>query len=241
MTITKQNMRHKHYITLLLLSTIFFACGHEVKDDNNTTDKYRWGKKPVICVINIDGTGSYNYLEKAKNTALNIINTLPSQSRIYIRWISENSILDKNNIISAILPGVKTSSSNPYISQKTKDNIDKQKELNNKLKQETIESLISAKSPKANKTDIYGCLAAASERFKNHSDKKAFLILMSDMKDNVGRKFNNYMLNGVEVLILDFQSDDNSFEAKEKWTEELLEKGASNVSFAEIDEQIFFK
>lgn len=190
--------------------------------------------EPVACVIMIDGTGSYEHIDKAKATARKVIAGLPPGSKVYVRWITENSQSDKSGIISAQLPTI----------EKPKNSFDMREKQRyaatvakiKKQRQEIFETLSGAVSPKATRTDIYGALAAASMRFEGNGGMKSMLVLMTDMDDNVRKEDLDVILNNASVRILDFQVGQNDAELKTYWRKYLSSRGAGKVDFAYLDD-----
>lgn len=229
----------KKFVAFLCIGTIM-SCGKIERIDNETNNNVmKWGKDPVVCVIGIDGSGSYSNIEKAKNTVQSIIKTLPGESKVFVRWITGNSINDNNSIFSLILKKEKVNN-NPYASEKQKKEVKKTNDYSKAVK-DSINLLIThSKFPKSNKTDIYGFLAAATERFKNN-DMKPVLIILSDMKDNTNKKYNNIDLTDSKVMVLDYQSDQYSIDNKDMWNNKLNEYGAEDVEFRTPDDFLTFK
>lgn len=239
--INKKNMTNtKILIAALFITLLISGCGKTEKvEKNSKKDVLKWGKDPVVCVIGIDGSGSYNNIEKAKNTVQSIIKTLPGESKVFVRWITGNSINDNNSIFSIILEKEKVNN-NPYASEKQKKEVKKTNDYSKAVKDSINLLITDSKFPKSNKTDIYGFLAAATERFKNN-DMKPVLIILSDMKDNTNKKYNNIDLTHSKVMVLDYQSDQNSIDNKDIWSNKLTEFGAENVEFRTPDDFLTFK
>jgi hypothetical protein len=191
-------------------------------------------QSPKTYVIFIDGTGSYNYLDKAKQTIAQKIKEAPVGSMFLVRWITENSNADKYSIISAVLPDNSGSSSNPYKNSKTKKNETKAKTQDAVVRNKLIQEIMNAKSPNAQRTDVYGALFAATERFENYDNEK-ILMIFSDLADNVGNKYDSLSLNGAIVKILDFQTD-KSGNNKKYWSDTFYKLGASDIEFRHPDE-----
>ena len=190
--------------------------------------------EPVACVIMIDGTGSYEHLDKAKHTARKVIAELPAGSRVYVRWITENSQSDRRGIVSTQLPRI----------EKPKNSFDLREKQRyttavtriRKQRQEIFDALSAAASPRAMRTDIYGALAAASVRFDGSIEMKPLLIMMTDMVDNVRNSHIEVNLKNARVKILDFQVGSNDAELKSNWRQYLSSHGASGVDFAHLDD-----
>lgn len=193
--------------------------------------------EPLVCVIAIDGTRSYRFLSKAKEITINVVKRLPDGSRVYVRWITEDSNSDKASIVSATIPDTRRPK-NPFdVKAKEMRKVMMAKKLH--ILRQIINAINSAKSPMARKTDIYGALYAAGERFSNAPDMPHLLILLSDMEDNAGNQY-SINLNSADVWILGYQVSSKEEGRKRKWTEYLTSVGASKVKFNHIDEPLSF-
>lgn len=196
--------------------------------------------EPVVCVMLIDGTGSYEYLEKAKQTAASVVRMVPGGSKIYVRWITENSILDRSAIVSALLPTEPAELKNPFTNPQVKFRYKSVLKKNRAIREQIISQITKAKSPKAMRTDIWGGLLAASERFKTNPNMKPMLIIHSDMIDNVDNRYSTIDLTNVTVRILDFQTDTKSEVTKQQWTQHFSSLGAKTVEFYYLDDVLRF-
>jgi hypothetical protein len=195
--------------------------------------------EPLVCVISIDGTGSYKYLDKAKQIVTNLIQRQQGCNKIYVRWITEDSTSDSNAVASAAFPDT-AKPKNPFdVKEKRRYEILLVKDR--QIRQQVIRTIINAESPEANRTDIYGALYAAGERFISNSDMYPVLIILSDMEDNVGKKEQySVNLNGADVIILGYQVSSEEEGRKQRWAEYLSSIGAGSVSFSHIDEPLRF-
>ncbi|MEW6418374.1 MAG: hypothetical protein AB1480_09670 [Nitrospirota bacterium] len=222
---------------LIIILMIFFSTISAIGCDFKKSRAESAEVKPVVCVINIDRTGSYQFLNKAKEITINIIKRLPDGSRVYVRWITEDSNSDRASIVSAIIPDTRRPK-NPFdVKAKEMHKVLMAKKLH--IQRQIINAINSAKSPMARRTDIYGALYAAGERFGNASDMPPLLILLSDMEDNVGNQY-SINLKGADVRILGYQVSSKEEGRKRKWSEYLRSAGASNVRFSHIDEPLSF-
>lgn len=199
--------------------------------------KQRAEVKPLICVIAIDGTGSYKYLDRAKYIVIDVVNSLPDKSKIYVRWITGDSNSDNASMVSAIIPATKKKN-NPF-DQKGKRMAEIANAKKIRIIKQVIKVINDAKSPDAGRTDIYGTIYAASERFNNNPDSPLLLILITDMDDNAGNK-GKYTIDlvGAEVKILGYQVGTNAEGYKQMWNDYLIGVGAGNVEFQHIDEPL---
>lgn len=225
----------KAFIFILALITfIITGCDSLKKGKPHSTKP-----EPVICVIAIDGTGSYNYLDRAKQTAVNILRSLPDNSKIYVRWITESSNSDRSSIVSVVIPDTKPPK-NPF-DVRGKKRHESLKARRNQVYTQAVKAIDSAKSPRAGRTDIYGALFAASERFNGNAEMKPLFIALTDMVDNVNAKDTYTInLNGSEVRVMNYQVDPQEDGRKKYWTNYLAEVGADSVEFKHIDEPITF-
>jgi len=194
----------------------------------------------IICIILIDGTGSYKYLDKAKQTAASLVRTLPGGSKIYVRWITENSVLDRYAIVSGLLPNDPSEIRNPFANPQVKARYRSILKKNRMVREQIIAQIINAKSPSAKRTDIWGGLLAASDRFKSNPNLKPMLIILSDMIDNAGKNYSTIDLMNATVRVLDFQIDTRVETTKQKWTKILTNAGAASVQFYTLDEPLMF-
>ncbi|MBI5410306.1 MAG: VWA domain-containing protein [Nitrospirae bacterium] len=194
----------------------------------------------TVCVVAIDGTGSYAYLPKAKGTVRKVIQSLPAGSKVYVRWITEDSVSDKYSIVSAVLPEAVSKSKNAF-DLKSKKKVKIAAIQDRQIREQISKIVDEVKSPKALRTDIYGGLYAASVRFQSNPSMRPILILLTDMDDNA-RKSDAYMVNlsMAEVKVMDFQAGPDDVVRRQEWEAYLKAKGAESVSFLTIDEPINF-
>jgi hypothetical protein len=220
----------KNYLILILI-TIFLlpSIGCEFKKTKLESAEV----KPLACFIAIDGTGSYRFMNKAKEIVINIIRGLPDGSHVYVRWITDDSVSDRAAIVSAIIPDTKKPI-NPFDV--------KARELHKALtakkiqiQRQIINVVMNAKSPRSERTDIYGTIYAAAERFNNVPDMPHLLILLSDMEDNVGNQY-SVNLKDTDIRILGYQVSSKEEGRKKKWVDYFSSIGARNVRFSHIDE-----
>ncbi|MCX7698036.1 MAG: hypothetical protein N2114_01025 [Candidatus Goldbacteria bacterium] len=194
-------------------------------------------KKSSQCMFLIDGSLSYKSTDKAKESLKNIIMKDNSCVKIYVRWISDDSYLDKNIITSQALNDV-NKINNPFgiKAKKIKEKLIKENEV---TKKNIINAVNSSKSPNSQLTDIYGALMASSVRFMREPNLKPMLYIFSDLEDDANKK-NHYeiKLNGVTVYVMDFQTNNNSEFLKNHWTRFFKNAGAQTVDIMHLDEPI---
>ena len=218
------------YIFTVLVLILLLSSGCGLKKQHEEV-------QPLVCVIAIDGTGSYKYLDNAKNIVMDVVNALPDKSKLYVRWITQDSNSDSASIVSAIIPVTKKKI-NPF-DQKGKRLAEISKGRKIKIMNQVTKVINGAKSPKAGRTDIYGTIYAASERFSSNPDSLPLLILLTDMDDNVGNKEKYTIdLGGADVKILGYQVGPNADGYKKMWSDYLISVGAGEVDFQHIDEPL---
>lgn len=219
--------------TLVLVCLVIVAgCRKSVHDAQSPENS---SFKKVVCVICIDGSKSYKYLDQAKKTVAGILASLPPGSKIYIRWIADDSVKDSFSILSTVLPE-KGKKGSPFdVKNKKNQDIIKAKDV--KIRKSAIKIILQAVSPKSNRTDIFGAVYAAGERFKISADRVPLLVLLTDMEDDAGKeKTYDIALNGASVKIMAFQTGKNDITIKKNWSEYLSGHGASKVEFLPMDE-----
>jgi len=195
-------------------------------------------EKPVQCIIAIDGSGSYEHLDRAKYLSRREISGLPGGSMVMARWITDQSNADQASIVSAKLPAVPEKPENVF-SPKKQERYRRQVLRGRAIRKQIFERLHRASSPEAEYTDIWGALYAAAERFRNTAEYRPRLVLMTDMVDNVGRRFEELDLAGVDIRVY-YQSDPESGTNKATWERKLKELGAADVRFIYMDEVVSF-
>lgn len=196
--------------------------------------------RPQCCVVFIDGTGSYKYLDRGKKVAISLLNSLPPESKVFVRWITEDSYSDKASIISLLLPPVPSAPS--ALNQRAKDAYSDFIARRQRFYSKAAATINTAVSPHAMKTDIWGALYAASERFDSNPNLEPLLVLMTDMDDNVGRSFDAFSLKGVKTEIMAYQVDPHvkGNSRKKQWGGILKQLGVSSVEFKHMDEILAF-
>lgn len=199
---------------------------------NKDTQPKKKDADSYYYIVMLDGTGSYLYHEKAKRSTIQILKNTPGIKKIVIRWISEDSISDKNSIASGEFEEISVENPFNMLGKKLK----KKLALNANIKKDgIIKEILNAPSPKAPRTDIYGALAAATARFEGVEPLKPVLILFTDMQDNTRKKYYKINLNGAKVKIMDFQVGNDIDKIKNYWSQYLIKHGASSVEFKYID------
>lgn len=197
-------------------------------------------EEPQVVFIAMDGTGSYRYLDRAKEVTIQLVEKLPPGSKVFVRWISADSYSDQASIVSAILPPIPVlpSALNRRANAAYRDSLARRKAFYDRLHQ----VIRQAQSLRAPKTDIWGALYAAAERFEGNPGKVHRLVLMTDMDDNVGRSYDDFSLAGAKAEIMAFQADpyQKGKSRKKQWTSHLTKLGAASVEFKSMDEVLVF-
>ncbi|HQG79206.1 MAG TPA: hypothetical protein PK564_02600 [bacterium] len=206
------------------------------------TSLFAWAnprKEPhsAQCIFLIDGSQSYKYLDKAKDTLMNTIITDNSCVKIYVRWISDDSYLDKNSITSAMLNDV-NKINNPFSITAKRQKAKLMRE-NEEIKRNIINTVKNSKSPNSPITDIYGALMASSARFSREPNLKSKLFIFSDLEDDA-KKENKYTINllNTNVYVMDFQSNEESEVLKRYWINFFKKAGAMSVDIRHMDEPL---
>jgi hypothetical protein len=218
-------------VLLAILMLFIVSCkGHSSKNE-------KMEHEPIACVIAIDGTRSYKYIDKAKQTTARIVQNLPGNSKVYVRWITKDSLSDKCSVVTALFPNT-SKPHNPF-DVKAKQRYHTALIKFQQTSKQATKAIIDSQSPRAGQTDIYGALYASSVRFSGNTDMKRVLILLTDMDDNVGNKDKlNINLENVTVKIMDFQAGPEDDKRKEQWLAYLTSRGAASVQFLPIDEPL---
>lgn len=223
-------------ISILLLSLATLGC---------SGGKTASGKKveipKVCCVISIDGSASYEHLEQAKATVLRAIVGLQDSSKVYVRFITEDSMNDKAGIVSFIIPPEPVKPANTFNVQA------KNRYLATAARYAAMKRKIggiigNAPSPRAGHTDIYGALLAASVRFENSEGMAPLIIMLTDMLNNVKTYSNaDIDLRGAAVWVLNYESSPEGQKVKNFWTDYCVQHGAEEVLFLPMDEPLSFE
>ena len=193
-----------------------------------------------IVVFGIDDTGSYGLWEKAKSIACQIVSQLQPGDAFNCRRITDSSYLDSSLIFRLELPLMEEKESNNPYDRKAKNLREQQLSWIRAIKGQACSRLSGLKPANSRRTDIYGFVAAAADRFAlAPKDYKRILILASDLEDNVGYqpKLN---LAGARAAVLGFQSSKDPVRTqrlKETWTRKFTEAGAARVIFLPLEEK----
>jgi hypothetical protein len=227
--------KHPLYVSII----IFFLLGCQDKN----TEQAVTNAKPEpsrIIVLGIDETGSYKLWAQIKNTTISIIQQLKPGDVFYFRRITDASYLDTCTIFRLELPVIEESKNDNPFDRKAKNVRGAQVGRINSLKNEACQRLSAVQFTNAKRTDIYGFLAASSDRFAlAPKDFKRILVIASDLKDNVGYKV-KLDLSGVVVAVIGFQTSKDPGEThrlKQDWIKKLTDAGAVRVIFLSVEEK----
>jgi hypothetical protein len=221
-------------VTFLILS-----CQSDKAEADAQSAETRHAVRAVV-VFGIDDTGSYGLWEQAKSIACRVVDQLQPGDILNCRRITDSSYLDTCLILKLAMPLIEELGNNNPFDRKAKRVMRQQDSGIKALKREACNRLSGLRSTNSKRTDIYGFVAAAADRFalapKEH---KRILILASDLEDNVGYqpKMN---LAGAQVAVLGFQSSKDPVKTqrvKQSWTKRFTEAGATRIVFLPLEEK----
>jgi hypothetical protein len=189
----------------------------------------------VTVVVCLDGSRSYRVLEKAKADAIRVVKGLGPSSRVFCRWITDQSDGSECVIFSAIIPSAPEPLKNPF-DLRARQRILRQQKLVSDFSTTVSLTLKQAARPNSRGTDIWGALFAAGQRLREAPHRRR-LLLMSDLNDTCARYYPGIWLPDVEVWVLDYQSPGASDAATRGfWTEAMIRRGARSVRFILADD-----
>lgn len=178
-------------------------------------------EKPKVIVTIVDLSASFN--PEKDNTIVklnNILDCIEPEDCFYFICIAEKSFSDKNLL---------------YINQhantsEIQDNLDYYKRKDS-LK-ESVSSIIKGHSAK--RTDVLGAFYRAQVIFEDKgNDYDKYLIIFSDLSDNVNKSAYNIRLDSVDVLALFAGTDKADFKVaytqNDKWQDILSRSNAKSV------------
>jgi len=191
-----------------------------------------------VIVFGLDETGSYSFRKRAVDIAKSVIADLKPGDTFYLRQITDKSYLDSCSVFRLSVPDVIEKPKNEF-DRGARATWLKNVRQAGEVKTKAIDVLSNLNLVKSSRTDIFGFLSAASDRFEternNISDK--IIIIASDMKDNCNRKAVANLV-GVKILVAGFETGENPVETKqvkEKWTKILEKCNAKTVLFLPAD------
>ena len=227
-------------LPFILVFTVWLAGCQSDKGNTASSDAAKKQAPRSIVVFGIDDTGSYELWEQAKNIACRIVEQLQPGDTSYCRRITDSSYLDACLILRLQLPLIEDPGNNNPFDRKAKKIKRQQQSRVDTLKKETCTRLSVLRPTNSKRTDIYGFVAAAGDRFTLASlDHKGILILASDLEDNVGYQ-PKVNLSGVQVAVLGFQSSKDPVKTqrvKQSWTQKFTEAGAKRIVFLPLEEK----
>lgn len=192
----------------------------------------------LLAIYGIDESGSYSLREKSIAVAGNILSELKGGDVFYVRRITDASYDDKCGIYRLEVPEIGEPPKNKF---DKRGRYEWQRRVNavQALKGEASNALARLAPVKAKKTDIWGFLAAAADRFQAEcrDDCHKVIVIASDMKDNCNREV-KMDLKGVTVIIAGFESGGDpalALKIKQGWTKSLQKYGVSAVVFLPPD------
>jgi len=194
---------------------------------------------PLIVLCGIDGSRSYNYLENSKDKFRKLVNSFQSETSVCIRWITEDSYLPLNAIVTSDLPSVKMESDINVFDKRQKIRYAIQKREFLRAKEEILMKINRAQNPRSDYTDILGFLVLCSERITQFNGREVYIIISSDLKNNVNKYLqylNKDSLKSSHIFILAYEHTDPGFRIV--WTERFKNWGAKDIRFFAPDEEM---
>lgn len=134
-------------------------------------------------VIVVDMTGSFDYWKESCEGISSIIGEMMPGDRLYVTGITATSFFDGNLLLNAYIPMPKYT--NELYSEKYISGIENAR----KKLQQQWQDKVNTITPDAQETDVVGGLLYASTIFANAQAKSNYLIIFSDLEDNVAQKF----------------------------------------------------
>ncbi len=198
--------------------------------------------KPGLHIIAIDGTRSYNFLDRAKALTCEYIKSAEPGSVIVVRWITADSYQPDNSIITDRLGEPRPPedpSSNPFDPKGRLDLRIFESRLT-EARNRIIAAVTSARTPGAGYTDPYGFLLVASERIRLlEPGQAAHIVIASDMRANRfqhERFLRPDSLKGASVRVIAFEQHDPQLRGR--WERKFSSWGALSVRFSAPDEPL---
>ena len=230
----------KNPLYVIIFTLLLLGCQDTKTEQVSTTKEESEPRPGRIIVLGIDETGSYRLWPQVKNIAAIIIQQLEPGDIFYFRRITDVSYLDSCTIFRLELPAIEEIKNDNPFDRKSKKRKSSQIIRINLLKKEALKRLAAVEFTNAGHTDIYGFLAATSDRFG--LAPKSFhriCIIASDLKDNIGYKA-KLDLSGGHIAVIGFQSSKDPAKTqrlKEYWVKKLTDAGAVRVVFLSIEER----
>jgi hypothetical protein len=159
--------------------------------------------QPILVIVGIDGSRSYDFQSQAVKSIPGILDELPPGSRVVAWWISGDSYLPENSIITDTVPEAPVlRADNPFDKRARVARTRNQEDLA-AWRKSVVDAVAGKRSPRAEFTDIHGFLLLASERL---ADWKGVgrVVIFSDLQNNVDRHtryLQEKMLRGAPVIV----------------------------------------
>jgi len=237
-------MKRVIIICLLLFITAAISACHNPKRKTTETESKAKDKPKKIVMMGIDDTGSYHLLDQAKHIASHFIMQLEPGDVFYLRRITDKSYSDSCNFFRLELPQTEVSAIKNPFDRKARKQRKALEHHTQALKREAIKKIKEMKPIGARKTDIFGFLAVASEKFSHKGQNiKPIVIIASDLQDNVRFK-PDLILSDVTVAVVGFQVMNDPKETakcRDKWKNVFNKAGASKTIFIRSDEKVNIK
>lgn len=191
-----------------------------------------------VVVFGLDETGSYELRRQGVVILKGVVQQLQPQDVLYVRRITDQSYVDqKCTVLRLAIPSLPEKPKNNF-DMKSRTKWQQAAQSCELLKAKAIKAIDEIQPVKAPKTDIWGFLLAAQERLNQEPDEaQKFILVSSDMKDNVLYK-PDLKLNGIRIMVVGFEKQADpvaSRKLENQWREQLLKKGAQSVEFFSAD------
>jgi len=186
--------------------------------------------KSKIIVVLMDNTGSFKgFLHRSLSNCSEVVNALEAGDELVIMPIDKESLSNAHSPLSIKIPQSKTT----LVTRQYRDGV-------KMIKTAGIQRIMEIeKSPRAHSTDLTGALVRAASLLKGEqfANSGRFLLIYSDMDDNIGRKvLNGTTLSGTVVRFMYTELSEKSQKNVEQWKEFLLKLGASRVDVQTPDQ-----
>ena len=191
-----------------------------------------------VVVFGLDETGSYELRRQGVVILKGIVQQLQPEDVLYVRRIIDQSYVDqKCTVLRLAIPALPEKPKNNF-DMKSRTKWQQATQSCELLKAKASRAIDEIQPVKAPKTDIWGFLLAAQERLNQEPDEaQKFILVSSDMKDNVQYK-PDLMLNGIRIMVVGFERQADPVATRKlenQWREQLLKKGAQSVEFFSAD------
>ena len=191
-----------------------------------------------VVVFGLDETGSYELRGQGVVILKGIVQQLQPEDVLYVRRIIDQSYVDqKCTVLRLAIPALPEKPKNNF-DMKSRTKWQQATQSCELLKAKASRAIDEIQPVKAPKTDIWGFLLAAQERLNQEPDEaQKFILVSSDMKDNVQYK-PDLMLNGIRIMVVGFERQADPVATRKlenQWREQLLKKGAQSVEFFSAD------